>query len=96
MEQQPFESQLALVRSRGQWARQVSRPSADRLPEQFASFAQLFFIYVAQVFRPEAFDLGEHRFLRARSVPPENAVHVACAERKRGSMARYSTWFDGA
>jgi hypothetical protein len=40
MEQQPFESQLALVRSRGQWARQVSRPSADRLPEQFAIFAQ--------------------------------------------------------
>jgi hypothetical protein len=36
MEQQPFESQLALVQSLGPMGRQVSRPSADRLPEQFA------------------------------------------------------------
>jgi hypothetical protein len=49
MEQQPFESQLALVRSRGQWARQVSRPSADRLPEQFAIFAQFIFYFMFQI-----------------------------------------------
>ncbi|HEY2109892.1 MAG TPA: hypothetical protein VGH17_08320, partial [Candidatus Acidoferrales bacterium] len=30
---------------RGQWARQVSRPSADRLPEQFAIFAQFIFLF---------------------------------------------------
>jgi hypothetical protein len=36
MEQQPFESQLALVRSPGPMGKAKSRPSADRLPEQFA------------------------------------------------------------
>jgi len=41
----------------------VSRPSADRLPEQFAILAQFIF-YVAQVFRPEAFDFGWASFLR--------------------------------
>jgi len=64
MEQQPFESWLAQCEVRGQWARQVSRPSADRLPEQFAIFAQFILFYVAQVFRPEAFDFGWARFLR--------------------------------
>jgi hypothetical protein len=65
MEQQPFESQLAFVAKSGANGQGKCRglpPTAFPSSSQFSR--SLFLFYVAQVFRPEAFDFGWARSLR--------------------------------
>jgi hypothetical protein len=67
MEQKPFESQLALVRSLGPMGK--ASVAAFRRPPSRAvrKFRAVYFLfYVAQVFRPEAFDFGWARFFALR------------------------------
>jgi hypothetical protein len=65
MEQQPFESRLALVRSLGPMGK--ASVAAFRRPPSRAVRklrAVYFLFYVAQVFRSEVFDFGWASFLR--------------------------------